>query len=232
MPGPWSTFSFTALLSLLAVIGVSSLMFWLLVRRATSHRQWVTFAEWGRRKGFRFARLEPDDPPPPPFDRLAAGPLPLVRFYLRSTDTAVMQLQPVTDPRHAGADSRRAADRPRDWNLLVRRIESTWPPTALRPAAQTSSAVDLFSLASFPTMLSPDRFMAFGTDSAAARALAKSPLAGLLPPDVGLLLHGQHLILDFSARPFDAIEFDRMLALADQLVAHLPALTPSAARGV
>jgi len=47
-------------------------------------------------------------------------------------------------------------------------------------------------------------------------------LRSLLPPDVGLLLHGRHLVLDFSDRPFDAIEFGRMLALADQLAARLP----------
>jgi hypothetical protein len=29
------------------------------------------------------------------------------------------------------------------------------------------------------------------------------------------------VLLDFSARPFDPIEFDRMLSLADQLAAFL-----------
>ena len=38
----------------------------------------------------------------------------------------------------------------------------------------------------------------------------------------GLLLHGQHLVLDFSSRPFDRLEFTRMIALAEQLLAHLP----------
>ena len=35
---------------------------------------------------------------------------------------------------------------------------------------------------------------------------------------IGLLLHGEYLLLDFSERPFDPIEFGRMLAVADQLV--------------
>jgi hypothetical protein len=67
-----------------------------------------------------------------------------------------------------------------------------------------------------------DRFIVFGTDSAAARALSKSHARALLPPDVGLLLHGRHVVLDFSTRPFDGIELGRMVALAEQLVQHLP----------
>ena len=62
-----------------------------------------------------------------------------------------------------------------------------------------------------------------GTDSAAARVVSKSMLRSLLPADLGLLLHGRRLVLDFSDRPFDAIEFGRMLALADQLVTRMPA---------
>ena len=62
-----------------------------------------------------------------------------------------------------------------------------------------------------------------GLDPAAARRLYRSHLRALLPPDVGLLLHGEHLVLDFSARHFDALELSRMLALADQIVAHVPA---------
>jgi hypothetical protein len=91
----------------------------------------------------------------------------------------------------------------------------------LRPSGAASSALDLFSLGSFPTM-GTERFTAFGTDSAAARAVTKSMLRSLLPPDIGLLLHGRHLVLDFSARPFDAIELSRVAALSDQLASHLP----------
>ena len=66
-------------------------------------------------------------------------------------------------------------------------------------------------------------FVAYGTDSAAARVVTKSMLRSLLPPDIGLLLHGRHMVVDFSARPFDAIELSRVAALADQLATHLPA---------
>jgi hypothetical protein len=47
--------------------------------------------------------------------------------------------------------------------------------------------------------------------------LAESPAQGLLPPDIGLLLIDRMLILDFSGRRFDPVEFDRMLVLAGQI---------------
>jgi hypothetical protein len=31
------------------------------------------------------------------------------------------------------------------------------------------------------------------------------------------------MVVDFSARPFDAIELSRVVALSDQLATHLPA---------
>ena len=110
--------------------------------------------------------------------------------------------------------------------MLIRQVESNWPPTALRPtsSADEQTLLDNFALASFPSMIASERFVIFGADSAAARSLSKSSLPALLPPDVGLLLHGRRIVLDFSRRHFDTIEFDRMLALADHLTAHLPAL--------
>jgi hypothetical protein len=37
-------------------------------------------------------------------------------------------------------------------------------------------------------------------------------------------LTGENLVIDFSRRPFDALEIQRMDSLAEQLVAHLPAI--------
>jgi hypothetical protein len=108
------------------------------------------------------------------------------------------------------------------WHVMVRKIESRWPPTGLRPRANPSSVLDLFPMSSFPSMAPPERFVIFGTDSPAARRLAKSSLLALLPPDIGLLLHGSTLILDFTARPFDAIELSRLCSLVEQLLAYLP----------
>jgi hypothetical protein len=52
--------------------------------------------------------------------------------------------------------------------------------------------------------------------------LSKSQARALLPPDIGMLLHGQYMVLDFSSRPFDGIELGRMVALAEQLEQHIP----------
>ncbi|HEY8666645.1 MAG TPA: hypothetical protein VIL86_08280, partial [Tepidisphaeraceae bacterium] len=95
--------------------------------------------------------------------------------------------------------------------------------TGMRPAQHSTSLLDHFSLSSFPTLLAPERFVIYAADSAPARMLANSGLRTLLPPDVGLLLIGNILLLDFSTRPFDTIEFGRLIALANQLVSHLPA---------
>ena len=87
------------------------------------------------------------------------------------------------------------------WHLLIREIETDWPPTGLRPAAATTSALDLFSLSSFPLLGAVVRFMIYGTEiqRAPPRCRARQP-ATSLPPDVGLLLHRRCLLLDFSGK--------------------------------
>ena len=226
------------LLTLLAVLGASAATLWVLVRRATSHRRWVALSEWARENGFRFGR-SPEGEPPAPFDAVReAGAV--VRLQLRRGPTTLVQFEageaPAAAPPAVAAPATGGAAPPSVaavptvpparqvvvWNALVRQIEPQWRPTGLRPAHAAASLLDLFSLSSFPTLGATDRFVAYGTDSAAARAVSKSMLRSLLPADVGLLLHGRHLVLDFSTRPFDAIELSRMIALADQLAAHLP----------
>lgn len=243
--GPYAEFSFLTLLALAGVLGMSWLTFWLLVRRATSHRTWVALSDWARSRGFRYhplgmregnagSRGAADTGPPPapfPFSTLPAA-RPAVRLWLTSATADLLQLQApdATAPAATTSDGQKAGaagatlQPPRTWHALVRQVEATWPPTALRPAARKESLLDLFSLASYPSMIASERFVIFGTDSAAARSVARSSLPALLPPDIGLLLHGRVLVLDFSARPFDTIEFDRMLALAQHLTAHLPAV--------
>ncbi len=65
------------------------------------------------------------------------------------------------------------------------------------------------------------RFMIFGRDAHAAKTLAESTIPALLPADIALVLDGNHLILDFTARPFDEIEFERLIRLSDQLIPRL-----------
>ena len=218
------SFSPLVLLTLVAVVAASSVTFWLLVRRATSHRQWVALSDWARDHRFRFSPAAPDVLPPPfnVLQRTAAT----VRISLAKGPTTLLQLEAAGvagTSAAAGSSQHRVM-----WNAIIRAIDYNWPPTGLRPANATASLLDLFSLSSFPTLGGTERFVAFGTDSAAVRVVSKSMLRSLLPPDVGLLLVGRQLVLDFSDRPFDAIEFGRMIALIDQLAARVP--PPAASR--
>ncbi|MEA2734569.1 MAG: hypothetical protein QOE14_1020, partial [Humisphaera sp.] len=154
-----------------------------------------------------------------PFDRFAGA---RVITLLESGPTQAMQLEVPAATTASMGGGASAAVEPSRWHVLVRQLGSAWPATGLRPANQPASLLDQFSLSSYPRMGETDRFIVFGTDSAAARALSKSHARALLPPDVGLLLHGRHVVLDFSTRPFDGIELGRMVALAEQLVQHLP----------
>ena len=208
-PAPWPVF-----VVLCVVLALSVFMFVALVRRWTSSRVWVSISDWARARGYR-ATVK-DCPAPTPLDALKNTRL-VSQVCVSDGTSSLMRLEVVGEPSTAA--------QPKRWHVLVRQIESAWQPTALRPAAAASSLLDLFSLTSFPLMGETQRFVVFGTDSAPARKLSKSRARALLPPDVGLLLHGAHMILDFSDRPFDEIEFDRMIALAEQLVANLPVPT-------
>ena len=213
-PSPW--INVQVLLTLAVILAASSVTFWVLVRRSTSHRNWVSLAEWCQENGFHIQHCSPEQLPAP------LGVLidrhPVIRLCLATEQTVLVQVETASVP----VGSSDAGNLVR-WNLLVRRIETSWRPTGMRPANASHSVLDLHSLSSFPLFGSTERFLVFGADSADARVLSVSMARSLLPPDVGLLLLGTDLVLDFSQRPFDTIEFNRMLALADQLVQKLPA---------
>jgi hypothetical protein len=198
------------LLTLLCVLFVSALVFTWQVRRWTTNRRWLALWDWSRMTGYKFSRTEHS--PPAPLNVLKDRNLRMTTL-LHNNNTWLMQLE----------DSTESTATAKRFHILMRKIESDWKPTGLRPAHATGSFLDLFSLSSYPAMGEVERFVIYATDTPAARALSKSHARGLLPPDVGMLLTGQRLILDFSARPFDPIEFGRMTALAEQLIAHLPA---------
>lgn len=211
MPPPFSLYTF---LALLAVLLASCAMFWAHVQRWTHNRLWVALGDWAGRNGFRLHRAKTAAVPEPLTQLTIPAPRALVSLVKRRTILLQMDTPgPATDQ----ASLRR-------WNVLVREIDAIWPVTALRPAMHERSLVDLLQLGSFPAILSSDRFSIHGVDSAAARALASSVTTALLPRDLGLILHGRRLILDFSTRPFDGIELSRMVSLAEQLSTRLPEL--------
>lgn len=187
------------------------------MRRWESHREILALLEWGAQHGLRPPRDEWDD---------LAAPLTALHQHrpqvIRSMSNQTLRLMQVRTSAVPHVDGTPGAGGHITWNILVRRIGSSWTATGLRPTAARRSLLDLFSLSSFPSMGANERFTIFSGDSAAARALAGSMSRSLLPPDIGLLLSGSHLVLDFSQRPFDEIEFSRMIALAEQLGEKLP----------
>ena len=205
-------FSFTVFTTLLVIFGASLWVFYTLVSRSTVRRKRVALSEWARGRG---AKVVEDAAAPLP-ERLAmlAPYHPQASLRVRARRWTILEM--TTDP---PPESRAAAPQ---WHVLARELDTEWPPTGLRPTAHAVSLLDLLSMSSFPSLSSSGRFILFGTDSAAARVLADSWFEALLPPDVGLAVHGRMLLLDFSTRPFDTIEFGRMLALVEQLATHLP----------
>jgi hypothetical protein len=203
-------FFLAPLLVLVAVLAASVLVFVALTRRWTSHRLWVELQDWARNNGFALARRERARLPPPLASLTKLHPVP--RWMLTGKKDTLVALASAVDSTSPGSTSE-----PVLWHVLLRKRESSCPVTGLRPATQKQSVLDLFSLSSFPNLSTGERFVVYGTDSAAARAIGNSGAITLLPPDIGLLLVGEYLLLDFSTRPFDPVEFGRMIALADQV---------------
>jgi hypothetical protein len=209
-------------------------MFWVHVRRWTGNRQWLNLRDWANRNGFKMSGAAKAAVPaplagltlPPPAARVSLAGRRVVLVQVEtagvgSTPVAADGVAEATPPGHVAP-----LPAPRVWNVLVREIGAYWPATALRPAQHERSLVDLFGLPALPALMSGERYVVHGVDAPAARAVVGSMLMALLPQDLGLVLDGRRLVLDFSTRPFDGIELSRIVALAEQLAGHLPDLNP------
>jgi hypothetical protein len=207
-------FSWKIFLTLLVILIVSWTMFRVLLLRWTVYHRWAELGRWADEHrmslhGRGRAALVP------PFDGLKE-PAPAAVVTISGQRLHALEMRTAHGSRTDTSQFTR-------WHAVVKQVETMpWLPTGLRPRANASSLLDLFPLTSFPSMLPPERFVLFGTDSAAARALAASKLPALLPPDVGLLLHGQNVVIDFSSRPFDTIELSRVTELVEQIVKYVP----------
>ncbi len=222
MPGPEPQFSMYVFTVLLLVVGASVVMFWWLAVRWTVRRHWAATAEWARTQGMTLRSVDYDARESIDLPEVLADVQKLnpdVRAMLQDERRTLLRFITPTTPHSQQIHS------PSTWHVLLLKLEVTWPATALRPAANHVSLVDLLPLTSFPSLTSNERFVVFGTDTRSARQIANSSALTLLPADVGLLLIGPFLILDFSTRPFDTIEFGRALALAEQIVSFLPTAT-------
>jgi len=203
-----STFSISILLTLFAILAISGRVFHVLTQQWTIHRPINALRDWASDRKFKL-HLPPEANLPASLDGLK--PLdPQLQVMLVNESITLLRLTTFAKP---------TSPRP-VWHLLIREMRQAWNPAGLRPARAGRSFLDLFSLNGFPSLLPPERFVAFGAESKDARQIAASPARGLLPADIGLLVHGPYLTLDFSSRQFDSIEFERMLAIMEQLIHH------------
>ena len=202
MPYVW-----TVPLTLIAVLCASAWMVSKLVTRHTQGRAAFSLWEWGVNK--RFRRRPPGV--------VTVDALDEIRDYaLRSNEhwqshdglTSIYRLQTVS-----------RGDVVQHWHALVRTVEQYSTPIALRPAGAPHSLVDLMHLTLFPKLSSQTRFAVYGLRATDARELAGGAARALLPPDIGLIRNADAVILDFTSRPFDPVEFSRVCAIAEQIVA-------------
>lgn len=207
--------SATIFLALGVILAASLAVFGALSRRITVKRNELALREWAAEQGAVVVGQREQGSPPRLLTPLAPYRAEIVR-RIESRRWLLAELSTAPPPEAKGKTPR--------WRVLSHELAGggNWPATGLRPAAHAVSVLDLLSLSSFPSLAAGDRFVIFGCDAAAARGLAESAAQRLLPPDVGLVLHGSVLMLDFSTRSFDRVEFERMLDLANQLIAHLP----------
>jgi hypothetical protein len=195
-----------------AILCASALTFAILVRRWTTQRHRVAMTEWGKQRGYRL-EIAAD------VSRLGS-PLDVLKQYSAQPaicldDGRTRLVAVVADP-PSRPDGRPGAGQV-TWRLLVRRIEPPLRPVGLRPAHDRHSFLDLFSLSSFPGAGGTDRFILYADDSEAAAEFPARAIRSMSPQDVGVLVYKDALVIDFSSRPFDDLEFNRMTALADQL---------------
>jgi hypothetical protein len=194
------------LLVLLAIAIATVAVTLVLSLRWTRYRRYFQLVEWCKPRRLRLIRRRADVPAlPPPLDRLAGKPNFRVRWMMHGVEGGVMLVR---------AD---LADR--TVNFLSRSVAADGPLAALRPSMHAHALADELGLFTYPSTRGVERFTLHGEEPARARRLNESQAAGLLPRDIGLIVGRGQLVLDFSSRPFDQLEFDRMMGLADQLVA-------------
>lgn len=207
MTGP-SAVVLVVLLLLLAIAGGT---FYALVWRETSARRSVALEEWAQATGFYsnpLAKLRA----PHPLERF--GKSVHVRRCYVSPSATVVEFTVDPPPGSVAAAT--------TFHVLIWPVESDWPAVALRPVLATLALSDMLPLPSQAAKFGSHRFVIHTDHRSTGAHLATSRIGGLMPADIGLILIGRHMLVDFSCRPFDGIEFNRMISVAKQVVAHLP----------
>ena len=198
---------------LAACLVASGYVLWMLIQRWTHKRFSLEIEEWALENDMKVA--EPSQFAMPEALAELAPLSPAIRQLFTGINFAIVKF--CTAQRHKSDSSQFT-----NWNAMICKITGDWPMTALRPRINPSGLIDLFTTTSFPSMAPPERFVIFGVDSFSARKISQSKLLALLPADIGLILYGSWLIVDFSSRPFDTIELSRCRSLVEQLMQHIP----------
>jgi len=212
------------MLILLLLLGLAGGVFLVLTWRETSARRSVELAEWARATGYYsnpLARLRP----PQPLHRFGEH-LRIRNCFVSTINRTLVEFTTDRLPLNPDptADPATAPPMPPRFHALICPVEADWPAVALRPSSAAAVLSDLLHLPSQAARFGTQRFVVCSDHRATARVLADSRVRGLLPADIGLLLLGRYLVLDFTHRPFDGIEFNRMIAIAEQVIAHLPSV--------
>lgn len=201
---------------ILLILAASAVIFALHLRRWTKDRKWLVLSEWAASHGYRIERNEKAEAPDVLSELTKAKPKILISLVEKEKkETILVQAEVLS------GDLNRMAER---WNLLIRKVQASWPVMILRPTANQTSAFDLLLRDGMNAVAMGNRFFLHGEQKLVMRGIAGSSIAALLPANIGMALVGENLILDFSARPFDTIEIQRLYAVAEQLLAHLPVI--------
>lgn len=193
---------------LLAIIAVGTVaMVELLSRRYTRWRRYFKLRDFADENKLRLVR-DGQLPTllPQRVSKLARGTK--TRWHFADDGMAILRLQ--TDQQ--------------TYNLILFALNANWPATAFRPSSQPTTLMERLELFSYPSAYGTQRFTLHGVDPAASRKLSESRCRALLPSDLSLMLEGSTLMIDFSSRPFDPIEFGRMIALIRQIATAVPPL--------
>ena len=191
---------------LLLVLAASAATVAQLVRRHTHGQRSFALWEWSVDK--RYKRQTPGVVTVDALDEIRNYALRAVEHF-KSHDglTSIYRLQTVS-----------RGDVVQTWNALVRTVDDYSSPIALRPVGAEASLVDLMHLTLFPKLSSQSRFAVYGLRATDAKELAGSAARALLPRDIGLIRNADAVILDFTSRPWDPVEFSRMTAIVEQIV--------------
>jgi hypothetical protein len=197
-------FSMGIFLTLMGCLIASLTMFVVLVKRWITHKFRFELEQWAGQKRFVMSERPNTEALPPPLDGSEGSGL-CARWFFKSKEATVAQLILAASARDI-----------RLFNVCIVQHAANCPPVALKPSHGERFVIDLFRLAPAAST-SSERFQIFGNDLSANLRISESSVAGIAPPDIAFLFADGHLLIDFSARPFDPIEFDRMLALAEQI---------------